>query len=86
MAIHRIIVMLMAISKKKKTMKPHKESILSQIKIVNDNVRRLKTLVEADLHDIPDTKVSEYCCMKAILQLQNIAKGISSDKNNEIGM
>ncbi len=54
----------------------NKESILSQIEIVKYNLRRLETLVEADLV-MADPNVCTYCCMKAITQLGNISKELN---------
>lgn len=53
-----------------------KEAILKQIKIVEDNVSRLRVLVEADLAEKPNTEVARYCCIKASIQVLNIQEDL----------
>lgn len=59
----------------------NKESILKQIELVEYNLRRLKTIVECDMVNIPDTKVAEYCCLNVINQTENIQREITEGNN-----
>ncbi len=59
-------------------MNSNKESILAQITIVEDNMRRLRVLCEADLMW---GGVPLYCCMKARMQLENLEKEIEGMAN-----
>lgn len=54
-----------------------KESILKQIEVVEYNMRRLKTLIEADLFLVPDANVALYCCIKSQHQLHNLENEIA---------
>lgn len=55
-----------------------KESLLKQIETVEYNMRRLKTLIEADLFLIPDANVALYCCIKSQHQLHNLETEIAN--------
>lgn len=55
-----------------------KESLLKQIETVEYNMRRLKTLIQADLFLVPDANVALYCCIKSQHQLHNLETEISN--------
>lgn len=58
----------------------NKESLLQQVKIVQDNVNRFATLLEVDLLFVPDDNVAMYCLLKARLQIENIEREINESK------
>lgn len=58
-----------------------KESLLKQIELIEYNMRRLKTLIEADMFLIPDANVALYCCIQSQHQLHNLENEISEFKN-----
>ncbi len=59
----------------------NKESLLSQIQIVEDNMRRLRTLCETELMhgDVP-----LYCIIKARIQLENLERELRQSNETEI--
>lgn len=65
-------------------MKYNKQSILSQIEIVESNLRRLKTLVECDMIEGFDLGVPVYCCMMAINQTENIKNELMGNPVQEL--
>jgi hypothetical protein len=63
----------------------NKESVLLQINEVENQIRRLRTIIEADLLIGQDNiKVGIYCCEKAKLQLENIQEEITPEDQNKM--
>jgi hypothetical protein len=63
----------------------NKESVLLQINEVESQIRRLRTIIEADLLIGQDNiKVGIYCCIKATKQLENIQEEITPEDQNKM--
>lgn len=57
----------------------NKDSALAQYQVIEDNLRRLRTLLEADMVGIgPDINVELYCLEKIKLQADNLQKELTS--------
>lgn len=53
----------------------NKDSTLTQLQVIEDNLRRLRTLVEADMVGIaPDINVELYCIKNIELQSRNLSE------------
>jgi hypothetical protein len=63
----------------------NKESILNQIQEAESQIRRLKTLIQADDNDILNSednlRVGMYCCLKGKIQLENIQDELMTELN-----
>jgi hypothetical protein len=59
------------ILKSQTTIPPSPESLLAQIRIVEENISRLKLLVETGFH-LNKTGVPQYCLLKSKLQIENL--------------
>lgn len=57
----------------------NKEIILQQLKVVEDNAARLRTLVECDLANVPDANVPLYCSLQIKLNAEELERTFSAE-------
>lgn len=60
-----------------------KESLLNQIHLIEENLRRVKVLIETDMHRTPNTNVPVYCLLKIEEQSKNLIKELRTVPENK---
>lgn len=60
----------------------NKEEVLHYIQLAEQNLRRLRTLVETDLAQ-PETKVSKHCCVIVYGAIINIGRLLNEEVDTE---